>query len=238
MVFKHLGKNDCDRIKELLSEYLGQHLNSEDRARVESHLKVCESCRRDYESLQATVGLLSRVPSAAAPRSFIITGIAPLPYPSFFRALRTATAVLAVMLVLLFAGDVTHILPAMLPEGIVSPTPAVSDTSPSFPPGGDEMIKVKSEGAEIPDGSVAGEVIPPAKVGEEGPAPQGVQDEEELPSPSDVILEAPSPVSETPAEGLWWLRPLELTLLGIVVVTGGMTLFIWRRHRVVCKTDK
>ena len=232
-MFSLFRKSECDRVKESLSEYLDQHLDPKESARTENHLEACASCRKDYDSLRETVTLLSKTPSIAIPHSFAITEVRPLPYPSFFGTLRTATIVLAAMLVLLFTGDMTNILPGAPPEPIQS---TMSETSSSFPPGGDVMIEVNAEGVATPDGNLTGgEVVPPLKAGEKGPAPDGAQIEKKLPGPSEVVLEAPSPVSETSTGGLWWLRPLELSLLAIVVVMGGITLSIWRRRRVFCR---
>ena len=235
-MFGLFRKNTCDRVKELLSEYLDQRLDPKENTQTENHLETCESCRKDYDSLRDTVTLLSRVPSVAIPRSFAITEAQPLPYPSFFGTLRTATIALAAMLVLLFTGDVTNVLPGALPEPTQS---TMSETSSPFPPGDDVMIEVSTEGVATPDGNLTGgEVIPPLKAGQEGPAPEGVQIEEKLPGPSEVVLGTPSPVSETSTGRLWWLRPLELSLLAVVVVMGGITLSIWRRHKMLCRVDK
>ncbi|MEW5924145.1 MAG: zf-HC2 domain-containing protein, partial [Candidatus Zixiibacteriota bacterium] len=44
---------DCEKIKELLSRYIDDQLEKDDRAQVEEHLKSCEQCTEHYEKLLA-----------------------------------------------------------------------------------------------------------------------------------------------------------------------------------------
>ena len=44
---------DCDKIKELLSGFIDDQLDSEERAAVEKHLESCQDCTRHYEQLLA-----------------------------------------------------------------------------------------------------------------------------------------------------------------------------------------
>ena len=230
-MFSFSKKSECEHMQELISEHLDQRLSSEESVRVENHLNTCKSCHDDYESLRDAVSLLSHSPVATVRRSFTIAEAQPASYPSFFGTLRTATMVLAAMLVMLFAGDMTHIIPGALPEPI---QPTVSETSTSSPLEDDVIIRVSNEGVPTPEGSLSGGiVIPPPKAGEEGPAPQGVQIEEKQPGPSETILEPPSPISETPIEGLWWLHPLEISLLAIIAVMSGITIYIRRKHKAL-----
>ena len=212
----------------LISEYLDQRLSSKENERVESHLQTCDICREECESLRDTVSLLSHTPVIAVRRSFTVAEVRPIPY-SFFGTLRTATVVMAAMLVMLFAGDVTNVIPGALPEPAQLTT---TETSPSFPPEDGVIVKVNNAGIPTPEGSLSGgKIVPPPKVGEEGPAPESTSIGDT--GPSDIVLEAP-PAIPPAEEGLWWLHPLEFSLLGVVVIMGGVTLFIWRKRRALC----
>jgi anti-sigma factor RsiW len=59
------------RAQELLSDYLEGELEAADRVAVEAHLSGCEECRRDLESLQATLQALSRLAAAEPSPDFM-----------------------------------------------------------------------------------------------------------------------------------------------------------------------
>ena len=103
------GKSKCNQTRDRLSAYLDQRLGPPERGEVERHLETCQGCRQELESLQATVQLLHQVPQVLPARSFAICEARPLPRRSPFPVLRTATAVLAVFLVLIFAFDMTNL---------------------------------------------------------------------------------------------------------------------------------
>ena len=65
-------KRRCHKVRGMLSEYIDNRLDSEDRGVVERHLEICEACSNELESLQMTVQLLNQVPFVPAPRSFAI----------------------------------------------------------------------------------------------------------------------------------------------------------------------
>ena len=65
-------KTRCHKVRGMLSEYIDNRLDSEDRVVVERHLEICESCSNELESLQMTVQLLNQVPEMPVPRSFAI----------------------------------------------------------------------------------------------------------------------------------------------------------------------
>lgn len=48
----------CDDYKILFMDFLYNELNAEDEGRLKEHLKICESCRREYEELSKTSVLL------------------------------------------------------------------------------------------------------------------------------------------------------------------------------------
>jgi anti-sigma factor RsiW len=101
-------KSECQKLKGVLSPYIDGQLSPSERERTERHLKGCEACRRELESLRATVNLLHRVPMVSPSRSFALE-LAPKRRPAAFGALRAATAVAMLLLAFLFLGDALHI---------------------------------------------------------------------------------------------------------------------------------
>ena len=118
-------KNQCRKVQRLLSPYIDGQISSAEKDRVESHLEECLVCHRELESLRATINLLHRVAIVSEPRSFalaeleakrrlaILTGEATQRHrvPAL-GALRVATAVAALLLVFVLAGDATHLFEA------------------------------------------------------------------------------------------------------------------------------
>ncbi len=118
-------KNQCHKVQGLLSPYIDGQIGSSERDRVESHLEECQVCSRELDSLRATVNLLHRVAVVSPPRSFALaeveakrrTAALTREAPQWRRvpalgALRVATAVAALLLVFVLAGDATHLFEA------------------------------------------------------------------------------------------------------------------------------
>ena len=111
-MFRGKGEPLCRKVRGMLSEYIDNSLNSEDKSFIERHLETCEACSKELESLRVTVQLLHRMPEVSVPRSFTVT--VPQPRresafgPSSLRWLRPATAFVAVALVVLLMGDFLH----------------------------------------------------------------------------------------------------------------------------------
>lgn len=108
------GKEEplCRKVRGMLSEYIDNRLDSENKSLVERHLETCEACSKKLESLRMTVQLLHRVAEVPAPRSFTVTVPEPRRESAFgpasMRWLRQATAVVAIALVVLLMGDFLH----------------------------------------------------------------------------------------------------------------------------------
>ena len=111
-MFRDKGDPLCRKVRGMLSEYIDNSLNSEDKSFIERHLETCEACSKELESLRVTVQLLHRMPEVSVPRSFTVT--VPQPRresafgPSSLRWLRPATAIVAIVLVVLLMGDFLH----------------------------------------------------------------------------------------------------------------------------------
>lgn len=98
----------------MLSSYIDGQLSPSQRQRIEGHIEGCDACRRELESLRATLNLLHRVPMVLPPRSFAIAEVVPKRRAVAFGALRTATAVAVIVLAFFFAGDAFHLFDAGL----------------------------------------------------------------------------------------------------------------------------
>jgi len=108
MWFKSLRKKECDRVRELLSPYIDDELHSEERLKVQAHLESCQSCREELESIRETVSLIRGMPVIEPRRSFTISETTKKIWDSTLRALSTATALVAVFLLVIFIGDIRH----------------------------------------------------------------------------------------------------------------------------------
>lgn len=102
-------------VLERLSPYIDEQLQAKERARVEAHLSACSSCHKELQTLQWTRSLLRQAPPVPLPRSFVIreADLAPRQTarrtPAYRRtafALQWATALVAILLVVVVAGDV------------------------------------------------------------------------------------------------------------------------------------
>lgn len=105
-----IEQGNCKWITELLSAYLDDEVTAGEQVQVEEHLKSCEACRAELESLRATTALLSSLPLERVPRSFLIE--APEPQPSrwfrYFGALRLATAAVVLVLAMVSGLDLAR----------------------------------------------------------------------------------------------------------------------------------
>ena len=97
-----------------LSSYMDGQLPDRERARVQAHLNACPDCRKELRSLRWTQNLAQQIPIVPVPRSFIVREAdleahhiaqpRPLLVPTLAR-LQTAGAIVAVLLVMVVAGD-------------------------------------------------------------------------------------------------------------------------------------
>jgi anti-sigma factor RsiW len=104
-------KSEHQWVRESLSAYIDGELTARERTRVEQHLKECQACAEDLRTLRQTVALLKELPVIPAPRSFAVrprvAKVRPAPAPSTwgYGLLKGATAIAALLLVLLIGGD-------------------------------------------------------------------------------------------------------------------------------------
>jgi anti-sigma factor RsiW len=62
---------DCSEIRNLLSEYLDDALDSKARAFAEEHLRTCPACREELGTLKALIKELGSIQSVKAPADFL-----------------------------------------------------------------------------------------------------------------------------------------------------------------------
>ena len=68
--FGRSGEVDCDEVQRLSSDYLEEELPTAKKSAIQFHLSKCGPCKAFVETLASTIGLLSRLPSIAAPPGF------------------------------------------------------------------------------------------------------------------------------------------------------------------------
>lgn len=131
--------NGNGHVLEQLSAYIDYELPDTERERVREHLRRCPLCETELATLKAAKQLLNEMPLQPVPRSFILTpdmvGQAmsgpverrrPLGWTLAGR-LRTATALVAVLLVLVLSGDfLTRTVNQGTSQALMVPNPASS----------------------------------------------------------------------------------------------------------------
>ncbi len=203
---RHIRKEECLRIEDLLSPYLDQTLNSVEQRKVEQHLASCQRCQEELASLRATVAWLHQAPAIMPRRSFTLAKqVGPASRRLTPVALRLATAMVSVALVLLFTGDFLHrfeVNPAPLPGAGTSSQQEKGLSS------SDEFTASLTNPQAIKE--TAG-----SDTSTQEPAEQSLPGEEETPAQANIRAT--------------WVRPVEFSMLGTVVILGGLILAEWRR---------
>jgi anti-sigma factor RsiW len=151
-------KSECQQLRGMLSPYIDGELSSSEKISVERHIEECDACRRELESLRATVGLLRRVPMVAPRRSFTIAARAPRRHPVAWGALRAATAVAVLVLAFVFIGDALNLIGAgPVEDKSVRQEFAATETPVAEPAGGllgeGDLSAAEAEGVEVAEGT-------------------------------------------------------------------------------------
>ena len=211
-------KDKCSQTRGILSAYMDQQLGLHEREEVEQHLKACRGCQQELDSLRATVQLLHRVPQVSPARSFAVIEAKPMPRWSPFPVLRTATAVVAACLVLVFALDVVNTF-----EAGPASTQEEGSSSYDYEKGG--LHGDGASRAESGPQTMGGEEEYLSPDGEDGAAQEDVTngDEETAAATGEGTLGE---------EEAGWVRPLEYGLLGVVVVFAGAAVAGWRKKKL------
>jgi hypothetical protein len=158
------NKSEHQWVEESLSAYIDDELTPRERARVEKHLEECQACADQLATLRQTVALVKELPMLRAPRSFAVRPAAvrakPSPAPPAwgYGLLKGATALAALLLVLLIGGDlalqVVHVtsLGSWAPA---APAPEVAYAPPLEPsaipaPAEEAPLLGETKGTEAP----------------------------------------------------------------------------------------
>jgi len=212
-------------VEESLSAYIDGELTARERARVETHLEECQDCTENLTTLRHTVALVKELPLVRAPRSFAVRPAVVRAKPSLappswgYGLLKGATALAALLLVLLIGGDL-----ALQFVGVTSlaswapaaPAPEVA-LAPSFEPSAMPAPAEEppilgqtkdSEAPEAPGPENAQEIAPAAPAPTEAAEDFAVAEETASPAmreegvePAGTPTAAPTPASPPAAEG-------------------------------------
>lgn len=188
-----LGKDDCRRSEQLLSAYLDNRLSARDKAEVDRHLRSCRSCSRELASLNMTVQALRRVPDVAPSRSFIL----PEPAPCLSGGWSPYPALRGTVAVI----AVFLMLVFALDMAGVMDQPVPADSSSGSESGSMRALTPQDE--EPAGGETNGDTW--SSYLDSG-------DQEET-SPGSAPTEETAP----------WVRPVEYSLLGLVLMVGAVT---------------
>lgn len=103
------SRNDHIRAEELFSAYIDHRATADEQTFVERHVALCADCRTKLDATRAMVAALHRLPAVKAPRSFVLPReMERQARPSiltWYPALRLATVVAMVALMIVFVGD-------------------------------------------------------------------------------------------------------------------------------------
>ncbi len=236
-VFRETG---CENTRGKLSEYIDGRLGADQTKRVEAHLKECQACRSELESLRSTVNLLRRLPLAAVPHSFALTEVESVRRPVALNILQGATAFAALALVVLLLSDLFSYYgePALLQkEAAPASAPSLAETENRQLPSAEKASGAPAEErGYAPGGSPtprsADEALQAPAVGVAQPAPQTPEVSAEGEPAPEEGAERTLPLSSwTRREILGPLRAVHLGLLGVIAALGGAMVFVGRRQR-------
>ena len=127
-VRKRRNTTDHQYVEEQLSAYLDGELSPQEQGAVSQHLAACNACQWQFDTLQQTVQWARELPTIPVPRVFAISAPArPVPAPrqrsGWLPLLQGATALIALLLVVVVAGDImlagvppTGSAPALAPQ--------------------------------------------------------------------------------------------------------------------------
>ncbi len=189
---------DCERVQDLLSEYLDGSLAESGRAGIHSHLQDCLRCKATKEGLEETLILLRGLPPTDAPpgllegiRRGIVREEAPaaplwkkLFLPAHIKIPLEAAA--AVLLFLLVYGAQKEEAPKLLPP----PPPARMDASPAAESG------KKMEAAGPAEKNARTAALPPRS----GPRREAVPPDRPVPQSPQPAAQAPPSLPAVPAQ--------------------------------------
>ena len=125
--------NDHLKAEALFSAYIDNRVTADEKSFVERHTAACADCHAKLQAARSLVAAMRAMPMVKAPRSFVLPReMARQPQRSilaWYPALRLATALAVVALVLVFAGDLftgsygtSMSMPMAVPQAALAPT--------------------------------------------------------------------------------------------------------------------
>jgi anti-sigma factor RsiW len=197
-VRKRDEKTEHGYVEERLSAYLDGELTQREKGIVERHLATCQDCRWNLDTLRQTVQWVQELPSVPVPRVFTIP-VSAQPARAPRRRwgvplLQGATALVALMLVFVVAGD--FFLTGSW-SGLPLAAPGGSEVAPTLAAEADEALQAVVETLEV-EATVQMEmrmetVVEQGAIEEAAPAATGP----EAPPSEEPALAAPA--AEAPA---------------------------------------
>lgn len=242
-MFKRFKRSEHERVEELLSAYIDGKLSIEEATLVEKHLRECSACTQDLETLRQTVNLVRQLPAVSPPHSFAISHLVvpERPWAWGYVYLRGATALAALLLIVLLAGDLGF--QYLWAPRMAAPEPMALEATVEAPeaeievpveavPAREAFDQMETQKVEETPAPLAEATSPAETLGAALPSPE--------PTPTPELVAAaesplPSPIPEgTRAERFFaflpTLRLLEGALLGAFLTLGGATALVaWRR---------
>jgi hypothetical protein len=223
MIPKYI-KKDCHRFREMISPYIDGRVTQDEKQSLESHLASCHECREELESLRTTVGLLHRLPQVEVPRSFTVVESKPATAPSIFGRLCWASAVAALVLVLLFAGDLFHVYP----EKSTGPSKGSAVTIIATPP---PNFTVPPDGVGL-KGTLPPDITLPNMP---NPTPNqeatALDNQTTLSGPVTSESNKATSIEATKKSYRWPVHQVEFAVLGVVVVMLFAVVIVWRKDK-------
>jgi hypothetical protein len=160
---KSENRIDHQYVEERLSAFLDGQLPAKEDQAVRRHLDSCPACRWQLSTLQQTVQWTGELPTIPVPRVFTLPAsvqekrspgiLAPRPRRSFVPLLQGATALIAVLLVFVVAGDVLFNTfapaPASQPVMMLEQAPQVAATAQPIEPTTEVQAMVVEEAEEM-----------------------------------------------------------------------------------------
>jgi anti-sigma factor RsiW len=231
-LWKSRTATEHQRVRETLSDYIDGRLSKDEAASIEAHLTACADCVNELATLRWTVGLLQQVPTVPTPRAFTLTVpmpkqrvVAPARQP-VYGTLRVATAVAAMLLVIVFAIDLavtTTMRPATVAKQPVS-TPAAASLAETQQA---TRLTTDREGRGPLPAPTEPSVVLMA-------APTATPHPESVEGPQVVAAAPPAPtVQPSPPLDVLQEAPQHqavLVLLAVVIGLGAATLIVGRRR--------
>jgi anti-sigma factor RsiW len=249
-MFKRFKRSEHKRVEELLSAYIDGELPIEEATLVEKHLRDCSACTQNLETLRQTVSLMQQLPAVSPPRSFAISHLVVPERPRAwgYVYLRGATALAALLLTVLLAGDLGFqylwapriAAPAPAPvEATVETSEAEIEVAVETPTAREAFDLMEAQKMEETPAPLAEATLPAERLGAALPSPE--------PTPtSELVAAAESPLPLPIAEGrayatlraerafvsLSTLRLLEGAVFGAFLILAGATALVrWRREQ-------